>query len=167
MVARTDGANDVYSSLHVLKALESLISSSTGETLNLLDYTTPGARKRPPPSSTTSSSKPTRITEAIDVPTGLGALPPRKLEAYQLFQVEKLSLKDTALKMSETNSIKITSCLWSLLGVYSSLKKEGVEVEWDEGRLVEAVDGLGSMFSGKMKAEHGDLVEELRKTAYR
>jgi hypothetical protein len=52
------------------------------------------------------------------------------------------------------------------LGIYkSSLEKsdEEVIVEWDETRLVEAVDELGSAWGGRMKDEHGDLVEQLRK----
>lgn len=113
--------------------------------------------------STNQISTSTNPLDAIAVPTGLESLPPRKLQAYHLFQIEKLPLKDVATKMSETSSIKHTSVLWNLLGVYAAMQgRKDVEVDWDEERLVEAVDSLGSLFTGKMKAEHGQLVEGLR-----
>ncbi|GAA6014701.1 hypothetical protein JCM11491_000198 [Sporobolomyces phaffii] len=158
------GANDVYSSLHVLLALESLISSSTGASLNLHDFTTSNSRKLAPLRSSGGTTTSTMRTgsDARPVPVGLASLAPRKLEAYQLFQVEKLSLKEVTSRMSATNAIKSTSVLWNLLGIYSALEKEGSTVEWDESRLVEAVDSLGNLFTGKMAAEHGGLVKGLR-----
>jgi hypothetical protein len=153
----------VYSSLQVLLALESLITSSTGTPLDLLEHTTPNSNKLPPvPSIARAPSSSSKSNAAKVVPAGLESLAPRKLEAYHLFQIEKLPLLEVTNRMSETNAIKQTSVLWNLLGIYSTLDKLEAQVEWDEKRLVEAVDSLGGLFAGKMKDEHGRLVKELR-----
>ncbi|GAA5986596.1 hypothetical protein JCM5350_008311 [Sporobolomyces pararoseus] len=160
------GANDVYSSLHVLLALESLITSTTATSLDLFDFTTPGSRRLPPLSSSAATSRPrtTAAPSGEGTDDGLSSLPPRKLQAYQLFQVDKLPLREVTAKMSETSTIKHTSVLWNLLGIYASTSsREGGGIEWDEERLVEAVDSLGGSFTGRMAAEHGDMVEGLRK----
>ncbi|GAA5965905.1 hypothetical protein JCM3765_006484 [Sporobolomyces pararoseus] len=163
------GANDVYSSLHVLLALESLITSTTGTSLNLFDFTTPNLNQLPPASASAATARPRSTTassgkDVYDGPTGLSSLPPRKLQAYQLFQMEKLPLREVTARMSETSTIKHTSVLWNLLGIYASTaSKDGGGVEWDEERLVEAVDSLGGLFTGRMAAEHGEMVKDLRK----
>ncbi|GAA5940834.1 3'-5' exonuclease [Sporobolomyces koalae] len=156
------GANDVFSSLHVLLALQSLIAASAGSDLNLLSMTTPGARRASPiPISSESAGRSARAGSPT-VPKGIASLPPRKLEAYQAFQVDKLSIADTAQRMSETSSIKPTSVLWNLLGIYSSFERDKIEAEWDIDRIVAEVDLLGDQFTGRMAAEHGALVDRLR-----
>ncbi|GAA5894403.1 3'-5' exonuclease [Sporobolomyces salmoneus] len=161
------GANDVYSSLQVLRALQSLIESSTGSPLDLYEFTTPRLTPLSPSSAAPTRSYPRPVvfpssTSITDSPKSiLDSLPPRKLESYTLFQSSKLSLPEIATRMSQTNSIKQTSVLWNLLGLYSSTREE-TTIEWDEERLVEAVEGIGGLWTGRMREEHEGTVNKLR-----
>ncbi|GAA5900842.1 hypothetical protein JCM5296_002197 [Sporobolomyces johnsonii] len=146
-------ANDVYSSLRVLLAIQSLAAAThdvAADTILL------------------ASSRPehwlpgTEMQTASSPSSPLPSLSSRRLEAYVLFQIHKLSITDVAVKMSESSAIKPTSVLWTLLNAYASLRQEGEIVEWDEHRLVEAVERLGPLWSGSMVVQHGALVEEMR-----
>ncbi|GAA6061369.1 hypothetical protein JCM10212_005823 [Sporobolomyces blumeae] len=155
------GANDVYSSLQVLKALDSLAASATGAALDLdalksaslvpFRGVRPGSIIRPAASGAVAASSP------------LASLTARKLEAYTLFQVEKRSLADITATMCETTSIKQSSVVWNLLSLYAGFKAKDQVVEFDEDRLVGIVDEIGDSFAHRLKDEHGQLVDDLRK----
>ncbi|GAA5961170.1 hypothetical protein JCM21900_005887 [Sporobolomyces salmonicolor] len=172
-------ANDVYSSLHVLLAIQSLAAATHGVAADTLllassrpEHWLPVAdlqTHRAIPNATGQSGTtyalgalPTPGVAASSSSTPLPSLPPRQLEAYVLFQIHKLSINDIAITMSKSNPIKAFSVLWTLLTSYASLRRKGETAAWDEHRLVEAVERLGSLWTGKIVTEHGALVEEMR-----
>ncbi|GAA5875647.1 hypothetical protein JCM1840_003163 [Sporobolomyces johnsonii] len=172
-------ANDVYSSLRVLLAIQSLAAAThdvAADTILLAstrpEHWLPGTEmqtRHPVPNvagqsgTTYALGAPSAQGVAASSPsTPLPSLSSRKLEAYVLFQIHKLSITDAAVKMSESSAIKPISVLWTLLDSYASLRKEGEIVEWDEHRLVEAVERLGPLWSGGIVVQHGALVEEMR-----
>ncbi|GAA5886028.1 hypothetical protein JCM6882_004239 [Rhodosporidiobolus microsporus] len=167
-------ANDVYASLNVLLAIQALSNKDiTHEDLSQLASRPYNSfygfsRSPAPPTSTAavaglkaSTDTQARSATSTEAPSSLSdVLAPRKLEAFQLFHLERLSVTDISTRMSQTLPIKPSSVLWSLLGSFEALKQSGLEVEWDFVRLVEAADEV--QWSPRMTAEHGALINELR-----
>ncbi|GAA6001342.1 hypothetical protein JCM10207_006616 [Rhodosporidiobolus poonsookiae] len=172
--------NDVYASLYVLKAIESLSSSTFSPTDlaqlasrpydNFSGFRTAAPATQP---STQSGSAyalpPLPKPDGADVPAEplppdtdpLSILSTRKAEAFVLFHHERLSLADIATRMSATGSaIKPLSVVWSLFAVFHGLRARGLAVEWDVPRLVEAAKEV--KWSSRMKKDYGALLEELQ-----
>lgn len=174
--SHADAANDVYASLHILFTIQSLANvppESSHEALLALS-TKPynsfyGFTSRP---ATTDGGGGTTYKVAPLPPTPAPApggklfpkdvLPPRKLEAFELFHEHALPLDDIVERMSARNPIKPLSVVWNLLEIVSRLRRTSVDVDWDVPRLVRLVDETAGAAKDRMLAEHGALVEELR-----
>ncbi|BGP16378.1 hypothetical protein JCM10213_004921 [Rhodosporidiobolus nylandii] len=175
-------ANDVYASLQILLAIQSLTDKQIlPEDLVRLAATPYNSwhgfsvPARSPLSSTSSGaiynlpplpSSAAAVTDAPPPSTALdpsSVLPPRKLEAFVLFRDERLSLTEMAERMSRSLPIKASSVLWNLLDCHQKLKLKGVEVEWDAKRFVAAFDEV--KLHPKMVEEHGATMDALRAQA--
>ncbi|GAA5820010.1 hypothetical protein JCM11251_005446 [Rhodosporidiobolus azoricus] len=172
-------ANDVYASLHVLLAIQALsdkdikhedLAQLASRPYNSFygfsrapirsPVASPGTSYGAPPGDASPSAATSDHSSPAQPPSPSSILAPRKLEAFNLFHLEQLSVLDISRRMSKTLPIKPSSVLWSLLSSFELMKDVGMKVEWDRKRLVEAADEV--QWSPRMKAEHGALVEQLR-----
>ncbi|GAA6003774.1 uncharacterized protein JCM10292_003370 [Rhodotorula paludigena] len=168
-------ANDVYASLHILFTIQSLANvppESSHDALLALSakpYNSfYGFNSRPATTDGGGTTYKVAPLPPTPAPASGGklfpkdVLPPRKLEAFELFHEHALPLDDIVERMSAQNPIKPLSVVWNLLEIVSRLRRTGVDVDWDVPKLVRLVDESAGTAKDRMLAEHGALVEELR-----
>ncbi|BGP40197.1 hypothetical protein JCM10449v2_004155 [Rhodotorula kratochvilovae] len=168
-------ANDVYASLYVLLAIQSLAGVSPEAAAPMLRQlsVTPyngwsGFATSRAPTTTGAGAGTTYMLPALPEAqagpaTPQSVLTARKFEAFTLFHHERLPLDEITARMAASNAIQPLSVVWNILSAAARLRQYDVEVEWDTRRLVQFVDEVEGKSKGLMMKEHGALVEEWRK----
>ncbi|GAA5820700.1 hypothetical protein JCM3770_001458 [Rhodotorula araucariae] len=169
-------ANDVYASLYVLLAIQSLAGVSADAAAPMLQQlsVTPynswsgfvTARPRAPTTDAareTTYALPALPEAETDAQTPQDVLTARKFEAFTLFHHERLALDEMTARMAASNPIKPLSVVWNVLSAAARLRERGIAVEWDVQRLVHVVDEVQGASKEHMLKEHGALLDELRK----
>ncbi|ORY89405.1 hypothetical protein BCR35DRAFT_300578 [Leucosporidium creatinivorum] len=160
-------ANDVFSSLHVFLALQSLAAESESEgstssasyLYHVSSNISTASSFRPPLKPSGLHALPSHNAPLTTLSTSPGSSrrlspTPRQLEAYTLFHTSTLPIDEVALQME----IKPLSVVWGLLNCLSTV--EGSEFEIDERRVLEAVEEVGGVEVHRRMAEEGREVLE-------